>query len=48
MSNKQILQKFYNVNNIRELKRKIPDLQNLKANQIYSLIKLALPQIKKN
>ena len=48
MTNKQILQKHYQVNNIAQLKRKLPFLRDLRAAQIYSLLKIALPQIEKN
>ena len=42
------LLKYHNVKNIRELKQKIPDLKNLKAKEIYQLLKIAIPQIEKN
>ena len=48
ISNKNLLQKFFKVNNISQLKVKIPGLKNLPANQIYSLIKISLPQIERN
>jgi len=48
MKNNQILQKYYNVLNIRELKRKLPFLQDFSAKQIYQQIKFALPQIQQN
>ena len=48
ISNKNLLQKFFKVNNIHQLKIKIPGLKNLAANQIYSLIKISLPQIERN
>ena len=48
MTNKQILQKHFKVDNIRQLKRKLPFLRPLGAAQIYSMLKIALPQIEQN